>query len=125
MRGTSAESVANSPFACFKELLFCSLCAVALEVMPKEEVFQHMQSVFCCDAKPKALRGRIRGAKWANRAIYLLSSTVWGSCSWDIIYIGMKRIPGFSRQANFWDRQLVIESTFIASSMTIRLTPMS
>ncbi|QQK46745.1 hypothetical protein Pdw03_1643 [Penicillium digitatum] len=64
--------------------------------MPKEEVFQHMQSVFCCDAKPKALRGRIRGAKWANRAIYLLSSTVWGSCSWDIIYIASNRVNFYS-----------------------------
>lgn len=95
MKRTSAGSVANSPFACFKELLFCSLCAVALEVMPKEIVFQYMQSVFRCDAQSKSLRGRVRGAKWANRAIYLLSSTNWGSCSWDIIYIGMKHISSF------------------------------
>ena len=54
MKRTSAESEVNSPFARFKELLFCSLCAVALEVMPKEIVFQYMQSVFCCDAQPKA-----------------------------------------------------------------------
>ncbi|CRL22235.1 unnamed protein product [Penicillium camemberti] len=96
MKRTSAGSVANSPFACFKELLFCSLCAVALEVMPKEIVFQYMQSVFRCDAQSKSLRGRVRGAKWANRAIYLLSSTNWGSCSWDIIYIAGKRVNFYS-----------------------------
>ncbi|KAJ5593079.1 hypothetical protein N7537_009983 [Penicillium hordei] len=96
MKRTSAESEVNSPFARFKELLFCSLCAVALEVMPKEIVFQYMQSVFCCDAQPKALRGRIRGAKWANRAIYLLSRTNWGSCSWDIIYVASNQVNFYS-----------------------------
>lgn len=101
MKDTSAESVAKRPFACFQELIFCSLCAVALEVNPKANVFQAMRSVFRCDAQPKTLQGRIRGAKWANRAIYLLSRTNWGSYSWDIIYVGMKHISIFPRQANF------------------------
>ncbi|CAI7647787.1 unnamed protein product [Penicillium discolor] len=90
MKYASVKSAAKRPFACFQELIFCSLCAVALEVTPKENVFQAMQSVFRSDADSKSLRARIRGAKWANRAIYLLSRTNWGSCSWDIIYIGSK-----------------------------------
>ncbi|KAJ6001122.1 hypothetical protein N7481_001531 [Penicillium waksmanii] len=89
---TSAKSAEKRPFACFQELVFCSLCAVALEVTAKEDVFQAMQSVFQSDAGSKSLRARIRGAKWANRAIHLLSLTKWGSCSWDIIYVGMKHI---------------------------------
>ncbi|CDM29690.1 unnamed protein product [Penicillium roqueforti FM164] len=82
-----ASQPTKRPFACFQELIFCLLCTVALEVTLKENVFQAMQSVFHCDANSKSLRGRIRGAKWANRAIYLLSRTNWGSRSWDIIYI--------------------------------------
>ncbi|KGO75194.1 hypothetical protein PITC_072770 [Penicillium italicum] len=39
IRGTLVESVVNSPFTYFKELLFYSLYTVALEVIPKEEVF--------------------------------------------------------------------------------------
>lgn len=100
MEPTSEKSTVKRPFACFQELIFCSLCAVALEVSPKENVFQAMQAVFHCDAKSKSLRARIRGAKWANRAIYLLSRTDWGSCSWDIIYVGMKRIPSFPTETN-------------------------
>lgn len=91
----SAKSAALRPFACFQELIFCSLCAVALEVTSKENVFQAMRSVFRSDAEPKSLRARIRGAKWANRAVYLLSLTKWGSCSWDIIYVGMIHISSF------------------------------
>ncbi|KAJ5882297.1 uncharacterized protein N7529_000969 [Penicillium soppii] len=88
---TLAKLGAERPFACFQELIFCSLCAVALEVTPKENVFQAMRSVFRSDAKSESLRARIRGAKWANRAIHLLSRTNWGSYSWDIIYVGMEQ----------------------------------
>ncbi|KAI2734352.1 hypothetical protein DTO013F2_10327 [Penicillium roqueforti] len=93
---TLAESIANRPFACFRELIICSLSAVALEFNPKEQVFQAMRTIFCCDAQPKALRGRIRGAKWANRAIYLLSRTNWGPCSWDIIYVASNHVNFYS-----------------------------
>ncbi|KAJ5967162.1 hypothetical protein N7501_003410 [Penicillium viridicatum] len=96
MTDTSAESVAKRPFACFQELIFCSLCAVALEVNPKENVFQAMRSVFRCDAQSKTLQGRIRGAKWANRAIYLLSRTNRGSYSWDIIYVASNQVNFYS-----------------------------
>lgn len=95
LKYASAKSAAMRPFACFQELIFCSLCAVALEVTSKKNVFQAMQSVFRSDAEPKSLRARIRGAKWANRAIYLLSRTNWGSCSWDIIYVGKKHTLNF------------------------------
>ncbi|KAJ5159049.1 uncharacterized protein N7500_008700 [Penicillium coprophilum] len=88
IKRSSVESVAKRPFIRFQELIFCSLYAVALEITSKENVFRVMRSVFHCDAQPKALRGRIRGAKWANRVIYLLSRTSWGSCSWDVIYVG-------------------------------------
>jgi hypothetical protein len=94
---TSPESVAKRPFAYFQELIFCSLCAVALEINPKEIVFAVMRQVLERDAIDKTLRGRIRGAKWANKVIHLLSRTNWGSYSWDIIYVGMKHISIFPR----------------------------
>lgn len=97
----SVKSAKKRPFVCFQELIFCSMCAVALEVTPKEVVFEAMQSVFQSDAESKSLRTRIHGAKWANRAVYLLSRTEWGSRSWDLIYAGMKYIRSLSVQANF------------------------
>ncbi|CAG8908532.1 unnamed protein product [Penicillium egyptiacum] len=95
----SAKSAKNRPFACFQELIFCSMCAVALEVTPKKIVFEAMQSVFQSDAESKSLRTRIHGAKWANRAIYLLSRTEWGSRSWDLIYAANNQV-NFYRQFN-------------------------
>ncbi|KAJ5283296.1 hypothetical protein N7505_001276 [Penicillium chrysogenum] len=84
----SAKSEGKRPFTYFQELIFCSMCAVALEFTPQEVVFEVMKSVFQSDAKSKTLRARIHGAKWANRAIYHLSRTEWGSRSWDLIYAG-------------------------------------
>ncbi|KAJ6159176.1 hypothetical protein N7485_012002 [Penicillium canescens] len=75
------------------------MCAVALEVTSKKIVFECMQSVFQSDAEFKSLRTRIHGAKWANRAIHLLSRTEWGSRSWDLIYAANNQV-NFYRQFN-------------------------
>ncbi|KAJ6076868.1 hypothetical protein N7499_008849 [Penicillium canescens] len=74
------------------------MCAVALEVTSKKIVFECMQSVFQSDAEFKSLRTRIHGAKWANRAIHLLSRTEWGSRSWDLIYA----VTAANNQVNFY-----------------------
>ncbi|KAJ5394750.1 hypothetical protein N7509_000008 [Penicillium cosmopolitanum] len=91
------EEMDTTALACFQELIFCSMCAVALEVAPKEHVFQAMRSIFRSHATEKSLRGRIRGAKWANRVIDILSGTTWGLCSWDIIYNVKHRVNFFSQ----------------------------
>lgn len=100
MQSTAAENnqitkqgypTKNGPFECFRELVYCSLCAVALnlELGAKKDVFDAMASVFGSDAKERRYKQLIRGAKWANKIINLLSCTKWGACSWDIIYVGM------------------------------------
>ncbi|KAJ5971848.1 uncharacterized protein N7479_001766 [Penicillium vulpinum] len=97
-RCASANSEEKRQFIYFQELIFCSMCAVALEFTPTEVVFAVMRSVFQSDAKSKTLRARIYGAKWANRAIYLLSRTRLGSCSWDLIYI----VSAANNHVNFY-----------------------
>jgi hypothetical protein len=118
----------NRPFTCFQELIFCSLCAVALEVTSKEKVFPVMRSVFGSDAQEKTLRVRIRGAKWVNRAMYLLSISTWGLRSWDIIYIGMNEPTPTSiteLTGGGYVCQPSAKSTFLTTSMTIRLNLMT
>lgn len=80
----------NKPYTCFRELVFCSLCAVAQSYIESETVYNIMRSVFGSDASSERFRALIRGAKWANKAIYHLSQTKFGLCSWDIIYSGTK-----------------------------------
>ncbi|KAJ5447689.1 hypothetical protein N7445_002510 [Penicillium cf. griseofulvum] len=63
MQPASAE---KRPFACFKELLYCSICAVSLEIFPHEFVFRTMQSVFQSDAGRKTLRTRIHAVNQVN-----------------------------------------------------------
>lgn len=89
--GNSMAKSSTTPrqFTCFRELIFCSLCAVALRsVENKEEVYETMRKVFGSDAGTKTFEALIRGAKWINHAICLLSRTGWALQSWDIILLG-------------------------------------
>ena len=69
--------------ACFRELVFVSLCAVALKVEDdKAGVFEVMRSYIGSKAQEKHLMKQIRGAVWANSTIFALSKSAWGSkCS--------------------------------------------
>ncbi|KAJ5713934.1 uncharacterized protein N7483_011115 [Penicillium malachiteum] len=88
----------NRPFACFRELIFCSMCAVAKINTDVETVYDSMRSVYGSDACSERFNGLIRGAKWANQAIYHLSQTKYGLRSWDILYTGMVLILKIYRQ---------------------------
>jgi hypothetical protein len=77
------------PFTCFRELVFCSMCAVAKITVKSETVYDIMRSVYGSDACSERYRALIRGAKWANEAAYYLSKTKYGSRSWDLVYAGM------------------------------------
>jgi hypothetical protein len=80
----------NKQLACFRELIFCSLCAVALRsAESKDDVYETMREVLGSDAYSKRFEALVRGAKWVNHAISLLSHTGWGLRSWDIILLGM------------------------------------
>lgn len=82
----------NKPYTCFRELVFCSLCAVAQKYIESETVYNIMRSVFGSDASSDRFRALIRGAKWANKIIYHLSQTKFGLRSWDMIYSGTKLV---------------------------------
>lgn len=82
----------NRPFACFRELIFCSMCAVARMTTKSEIVYDIMRSVYGSDACSGRFRALIRGAKWANEAIYHLSLTKCGKRSWDIVYTSKRLI---------------------------------
>lgn len=80
----------NQQLACFQNLVFVSLCAVALEkTEEKDGVYAVMRKVLGSDASSKQLVKLVRGAKWANSLVSLLSKTKWASRSWDILCVGM------------------------------------
>jgi hypothetical protein len=80
----------NQQLACFQNLVFVSLCAVALEKTEnKDGVHAVMREVLGSDASSKQLVKLVRGAKWANSLVSLLSKTKWASRSWDILCVGM------------------------------------
>jgi hypothetical protein len=80
----------NQQIACFQNLVFVSLCAVALEhTEDKDAVHAIMRKVLGSDASSKQLVKLVRGAKWANSLVSLLSRTKWASRSWDILCVGM------------------------------------
>ncbi|KAJ5642846.1 hypothetical protein N7490_006846 [Penicillium lividum] len=87
----------NRPFACFRELVFCSMCAVARITTKSEIVYDIMRSVYGSDACSERFRALIRGAKWANEAIYHLSRTKCGKRSWDIVYTIERQVDYFTR----------------------------
>lgn len=90
-RSIITSGIKNRQVACVQELVFVSLCAVALrndENTEKEIVYNIMRQVLRSDAQLLQLQKLIRGARWANRAISLLSSR-WKTRSWDILFVGM------------------------------------
>lgn len=73
----------------FRELIFCSLCAVALRsAQSNDDVYKAMRKVFDSDASSKTLETLVRGAKWVNRTISLLTDTKWALRRWDIALLG-------------------------------------
>lgn len=73
----------------FRELIFCSLCAVALRsAQSNDDVYKAMREVFGSDASSKTLETLVRGAKWVNHTISLLTHTKWTLRRWDTALLG-------------------------------------
>lgn len=71
-----------------RELVFVSLCVVAVQLGNRDSGYGVMRSYFG-DKGLKQIDKLICGAKWANRLISdLLSTTRWGLKSWDIFFLG-------------------------------------
>ena len=82
--------IVNRQLACFRNIIFVSLCAVALKLVgDKDAVYTVMRKVLGSGADSKQLLKLVRGAKWANRLMSLLCETKWASRSWDILCVGM------------------------------------
>jgi hypothetical protein len=82
--------------ACFRELVFVSLCAVAMKVANNTaSVYDVMRSYSGSKAKEKYLKKLIQGAIWANRTIFALSSLPWGSKCSSCFFIGQFVYPKF------------------------------
>ena len=87
----TTKNTTNRQAACAKDLIFVSLCAVALrnnEHADKDTIYSSMRRVLRSDAQISQLQKLIRGARWANRAISLLTSS-WKARAWDILFSGM------------------------------------
>lgn len=85
---TRAQMSLSEQMKDLRELIFVSLCVVALQLADKDSVYGVMRSYFG-DKGLKQIDKLICGAKWANRMISdLLSTTCWGLKSWDIFLLG-------------------------------------
>ncbi|KAI1829006.1 hypothetical protein DTO027I6_10068 [Penicillium roqueforti] len=88
----------NQQLACFQNLVFVSLCAVALEKTEnKDGVHAVMREVLGSAASSKQLVKLVRGAKWANSLVSLLSKTKWASRSWDILCVAQRPVSFYAR----------------------------
>lgn len=86
---TMRSSGLDRKLACFRELVFVSMCGVALRISgDRDRVYEVMRTFRGSDTGSKHLGKLICGAKWANRAISLLSQTKWASRSWEVIFAG-------------------------------------
>lgn len=78
--------------ACFQELVFMSLCAVASSACEDENdtasIYDIMRQYKESDATEKHLIKLMRGAKWANRMIFALAKTNWGRQCSNIFFVG-------------------------------------
>ncbi|KAJ6133116.1 hypothetical protein N7471_008331 [Penicillium samsonianum] len=115
MQGTvselSNEGIQNNrPLTCFRELVFCSLCAVSAHIMKTETVYAVMRFVFGSDACTERFQALIRGSKWANQFIYRLSKTQCGLRSWDMIYT-------LGRKVDYFCRHSTVEPPVLISSL--------
>jgi hypothetical protein len=86
-----AHYAANRQASNTQELIFVSLCAVALRNTgraEKDKIYETMREVLKSESGIPHLQRLIRGAKWANRAVSSLTSS-WKTRSWDILIFGM------------------------------------
>lgn len=75
--------------ACFQELIFMSLCAVASQTSENiTTVYQAMRLYKDSNSHEKHLKKFIRGAIWANRLIFALSKTSWAPECSNVFFVG-------------------------------------
>ncbi|OQE66664.1 hypothetical protein PENNAL_c0182G09341 [Penicillium nalgiovense] len=99
---TARDSSLDRKIAYFRELVFVSSCAVALRIhKEKDQVYEVMRAFRGSNAQSKHLSKLVCGAKWANRAISLLSQTKWASRSWSVIFAAERPVTFYGRFAEY------------------------
>ncbi|KAJ6002336.1 hypothetical protein N7522_007563 [Penicillium canescens] len=76
-----------------------SIALTAVE--SKDDVYETMRGVFGSDAYSKRFETLIRGAKWVNKVISLLSHTRWALRSWDIFLVAARQVSYYARFNDF------------------------
>ena len=89
---TAKGNSLDRKIAYFRELVFVSSCAVALKINEdkddKDKVYEVMRAFRGSDVQSKHLNKLVCGAKWANRAMSLLSQSEWAFRSWSVFFAG-------------------------------------
>ncbi|KAJ6012591.1 hypothetical protein N7522_002946 [Penicillium canescens] len=79
-----------------------SFCAVALKVADNAaSVFKVMREYSGSEAQEKHLIKLTRGAIWANRSIFALSGTQWGSDCSDVFLLAGQPVSFYARYAEY------------------------
>lgn len=86
-----SEKAFLAKMACFRELVFMSLCAVALTLELENgtaRVYDIMRSFIGSEVQEKYLRKLLRGTTWAHELISTLSTKDWApGCSY-VLFLG-------------------------------------
>ena len=86
---TSKKGDYHRLVACFQELVFMSLCAVASSnEKDTASIYDVMRQYKKSNATEKHLNKLMRGAKWANRMMFALAKTNWGRQCSNIFFVG-------------------------------------
>lgn len=87
-KGVISEANISQKTASFMELIFVSLCAVALKTVEDAQRVYGIMRLYVSDARQRHLDKLIRGAIWANQSISALSKTDWGTRAAEVFLIG-------------------------------------
>ncbi|KAJ5778357.1 hypothetical protein N7520_001603 [Penicillium odoratum] len=116
----------NRQLACFLDILFVSLCTVLLDrTEEKDGIYAIMRKVLGSNSSIQ-LAKFVRGAKWANSLVSLLSKTKWASRSWDILCVAQHPLSFYARfsdcsvnpQEVLAKLELHVDESFILSEPT-------
>ncbi|KAE8377769.1 hypothetical protein BDV26DRAFT_292878 [Aspergillus bertholletiae] len=83
----------------FLELVFVSLCAVALKAVEDVDPVYNIMRTYVSNAKRKHLDNLIRGATWANHCVSALYKTPWGYRGQEVFLIAGQPIAFYARYA--------------------------
>ncbi|KAI3054440.1 hypothetical protein CBS147353_11442 [Aspergillus niger] len=77
------------------------ICIALRSIRSNDDVYEAMRNVFGSDASSKSFEALVRGAKWVNHTISLLTHTKWALRGWDTALLAARRIGFYTRFSDY------------------------